>query len=100
MCGLKRRVIRQIEQTEDHQHNDRHYDQQSAFSPLLIFVLPAPSDIISGGKLDLVCDGTFGFIDETANIAAANVQKHSAAKQSILTLDHRCSLDLANIGNL
>src|SRR6266536_416716 len=84
---------------DEHQHN-RHDDEQATPGTLLVLVLAAPLEVVTGGQLRLPRDCILCFVNKAANIAPTHVQQHRAAQQSILAGNHCRALYFTNVGQL
>src|SRR6266849_6356272 len=72
------RVISDVKQSEDNDEHDWHNYQQATAGAQLVSVLAAPLDVVPGGQLYVSRDRILCFVNETAHVAPACIQKHGS----------------------
>src|SRR5262249_24501465 len=87
------------EAKNDYQHDWQHQHQSFARS-LLVLILTAPVDVVSGRELHLTGDLCCRFINKAADVSTTHVQQHSATQQAIFTGDHCRAFNSVNGGKL
>src|SRR6266550_5933642 len=98
--GFQRRVISDVKQTEDNDEYDWHNYQQTTSCSLLVFVLAAPLDVVTGGQLRLARDRILRFINEATHVTSPNIEQHRPAEEAILAGNHRRALDFRDFSKL
>ena len=71
-----------------------------SFRTNLIFVLPAPLDVISGRHFCLAGYGALRLVHEPANVAPAHVHQNATSQQTVFAADHSGPHHHAKIRNL
>src|SRR5579863_1378275 len=91
MGRFPERVVRFVEQQKDNQKHD--WDDQ--FEPLpgadLVFILPAPFDVVALRHFDLASHGALSISNKTAHVTTSDIHEDGATKQAIFAGNHCCS---------
>src|SRR4030095_12164621 len=70
MRRFDRRVVGEIQQTEDDDEHDGYDEHQPLSRSLLVLILSAPREVITSWKLHLFRDDGFRLIDESSDVQA------------------------------
>src|ERR1700722_1909105 len=100
MRGFSEGVVGFVEQQEDDQEHDRDDEFQPFLCTDLVFVLPAPFDVIAGRHFHFAGHSGLRLVHEPANVAPPHVHQYAPAKKSVLATDHGRSHHNAKVGHL
>jgi hypothetical protein len=81
---FQRRAIGEIEQHENHKHDDGHDHHESPTCALLVFPPSTPVDVVTRGERHVSRDNGARLADESTNIASLHVEQHGRDEQAVL----------------